>query len=168
MPYRLEENMDVYGSNGEKVGDVGKVVVGGETREPRFFVIEKGLLFKDDYLIPREAVTNVDDKGVHIKLTKDQVERLPKYEGRPPTPEEARRAYENLGGRRTGEGYHFENVPFTGATETTGTRGTEGTPYVITTEEYLILTPDERQQRGFRNEWEYESRGPGGGTRDRI
>lgn len=55
-------------------GKVDRVLVDDDTHELKGFVIRKGLLFTHDIMAPMDWVDHVDDKGVHLKLTKAQVE----------------------------------------------------------------------------------------------
>lgn len=158
--FRIREGMEVVGSTGEKLGRVGRVMVGGSTRQPRFFTIEKGLLFTKDYIVPREAITRVEGDRLVIPLQKDQIQRLPEYQNRAPTQEEVSRAYELLGARRS-EAWMFQQPPWQQgmAGTTTPARGTSNLPpqrpYYATSEEFLDLTPEERERQGYRSEWDY-------------
>lgn len=64
----LHEGMTVYGSDGEKIGDIASIQAG-------YFIIEKGWLFPEDVYVPESAVATVDeDEKVHLTLSKDEVE----------------------------------------------------------------------------------------------
>jgi uncharacterized protein (TIGR02271 family) len=64
----LHEGMTVYGSDGEKIGDIASV-------QPGYFIIEKGWLFPEDVYVPESAVATVDeDEKVHLTLSKDEAE----------------------------------------------------------------------------------------------
>ena len=64
---RVQTGTDVYGSDGEKIGDVAGIA-------DKYFVIEKGFLFTTDIYVPMSAITSVDDDRVTLAMTKDQVE----------------------------------------------------------------------------------------------
>lgn len=64
---RVQTGTDVYGSDGEKIGDVAGIA-------DNYFVIEKGFLFTTDIYVPMSAITSVDDDRVTLAMTKDQVE----------------------------------------------------------------------------------------------
>jgi uncharacterized protein (TIGR02271 family) len=64
---QIETGTSVYGSDGEKIGEVAEV-------SNDYFVIEKGFIFTTDLFVPMSAISGVDDDGVRLSMTKDQVE----------------------------------------------------------------------------------------------
>jgi len=62
---QLTTNMDVFGSDGEKVGTIVAV-------DPTYIVVEKGFFFPTDYYIPLTAISRVDANGVVLAVTKDE------------------------------------------------------------------------------------------------
>ena len=64
---QIETGTSVYGSDGEKIGDVAEV-------SNDYFVIEKGFIFTTDLYVPMSAIAGVDEDGVRLSMTKDQVE----------------------------------------------------------------------------------------------
>jgi uncharacterized protein (TIGR02271 family) len=64
---QVETGATVYGSDGEKIGEVSSVA-------NDYFVIEKGFFFTTDIFVPTSAIAGVDDDGVRLSLTKAQVE----------------------------------------------------------------------------------------------
>lgn len=64
---QIETGTDVYGSDGEKIGNVAGIA-------DNYFVIEKGFIFTTDIYVPMSAVAGVDDDRVTLSMTKDQVE----------------------------------------------------------------------------------------------
>jgi uncharacterized protein (TIGR02271 family) len=61
----LQNGMDVYGADGEKLGTIHEV-------RDNYFVIEKGFFFPKDYYIPLSAAEGVDpDNRVYLNVTKD-------------------------------------------------------------------------------------------------
>jgi uncharacterized protein (TIGR02271 family) len=60
------EGMNVYGSDGDKVGEVDAV-------EADYFVVRKGFFFPEDHYIPRNAVANFDEDNIYLSYTKDEV-----------------------------------------------------------------------------------------------
>ena len=63
----LELGASVYGSDGEKIGEIAEVQNG-------YFVIEKGFIFTTDLYIPTTAVVSRDDDGVRLSMTKGEIE----------------------------------------------------------------------------------------------
>jgi hypothetical protein len=61
---QINPGVDVFGSDGKKVGKVIAV-------DTLYVTVERGLLSKSDYYVPVSAVNNVNDEGVYLKLTKD-------------------------------------------------------------------------------------------------
>jgi hypothetical protein len=59
---------EVYGSDGDKVGNVAAVY-------PAYIVVEKGYLFPTDYSIPRSAIGSVDCDRIYLTSTKDAASR---------------------------------------------------------------------------------------------
>lgn len=66
---------EVFGNDGEKVGNVSAVY-------PAYFVVEKGFFFPSDYSIPIEAVAGVDGERVHLLVTKDEALHSDWHSGR--------------------------------------------------------------------------------------
>lgn len=64
---QIETGTTVYGSDNEKIGDVASV---GDDH----FVIEKGFILTTDIYVPMSAVAAVDNDGIRLTITKDQVE----------------------------------------------------------------------------------------------
>lgn len=56
--------MDVFGSDGEKVGSIDAV-------EQDYFVVRKGWFFPEDHYIPFSAVNNWDEEAVYLNVTRD-------------------------------------------------------------------------------------------------
>lgn len=64
----LHEGMTVYGSDGEKIGDIASIQSG-------YFIIEKGWLFPEDVYVPESAIASVDaEEKVYLTLSKDEAE----------------------------------------------------------------------------------------------
>lgn len=64
---QIQTGTDVYGSDGEKIGDVAGVA-------NSYFIIEKGFLFTTDIYVPMSAVSSLDEDGIRLNLTKDEIE----------------------------------------------------------------------------------------------
>jgi len=61
----ISGGMDVFGSDGEKVGSVAGV-------EGDYVVVSKGFFFPTDYYIPTSAINSADGEGVYLNVTKDE------------------------------------------------------------------------------------------------
>ena len=60
---------DVYGSDGEKIGDVGDV-------GSNYLMLTKGFLFTKDIYIPTSAITSIDQDRVYLNVAKDQIDGM--------------------------------------------------------------------------------------------
>lgn len=67
--WTVEPGWDVYGSDGEKIGNVADI-------ETHYFRVEKGWLFKTDIYVPATAITDSSDGSVYLNTTKDRVEDM--------------------------------------------------------------------------------------------
>ncbi len=65
----ISNGWDVYGSDGDKIGDVNEV-------GSNYVLVTKGFLFTKDIYIPTSAVTGVEQDRVYVNFTKDQVDTL--------------------------------------------------------------------------------------------
>lgn len=65
--WRIEHGWDVFGADGEKVGDVAEVY-------GNYFLIEKGFLFKTSLYVPFSAVTGVEHDRVYLNVSKAEIE----------------------------------------------------------------------------------------------
>ena len=64
---QMETGWDVYGSDGEKVGDVADI-------GPNYFIVEKGFLFPTDLYVPTSAIQSIEHDEVRLSMTKSQIE----------------------------------------------------------------------------------------------
>lgn len=74
----LEEGVDVYTSDGEKVGDVDQVVTEGD--RVTHFIVSKGLFFKEHKLVPTMWIRTVAEGAIRLGVSSEYMERLPDYE----------------------------------------------------------------------------------------
>ena len=66
---RIQQGTNVYGSDGDKVGDVAEV-------GSNYVLVQKGWLFTRDIYIPTSAISSVDEDGVYLNIPKDQVNSM--------------------------------------------------------------------------------------------
>ncbi|MDP9379227.1 MAG: DUF2382 domain-containing protein [Chloroflexota bacterium] len=66
---QVQNGWDVYGSDGEKIGDVNDV-------GPNYLLVTKGFLFTKDIYIPPSAITGIEQDRVYINVAKDQVDSM--------------------------------------------------------------------------------------------
>jgi|SRR3954451_7622935 hypothetical protein len=67
--WRFKEGDEVCSADDHKLGKVVRFVP--DMVSPTHLVVEKGLLFKHDYVIPVNAVTNYEGDTIYLNLTKD-------------------------------------------------------------------------------------------------
>jgi hypothetical protein len=65
--WHIEEGEDVIGTCGHKVGEVMDV-------EGDYIVVEKGFFITEDLYVPKEAIAGHDKHGVHLNVTKHDVD----------------------------------------------------------------------------------------------
>jgi len=63
--WNFREGTEVVGADGDKVGKVIGV-------RQRYFVVEKGFFFPNDYYIPTSAIANYDGDKIYLTVTKDE------------------------------------------------------------------------------------------------
>jgi hypothetical protein len=63
----IELGTPVYGSDGQKIGDVAEI-------QPHWFVIEKGFIFTKDLYFPMSAIDGEHDDGIRLNMTKPEIE----------------------------------------------------------------------------------------------
>jgi uncharacterized protein YrrD len=71
--------MDVYAQNDAHVGKVDRIIVARSGGAVQSLVIHKGFFFSRDVFVPLEHVRSVEDDGVHLSLTKAQLDQLPEF-----------------------------------------------------------------------------------------
>ena len=75
----VKMGMPVHASDGE-TGRVDDVLANDETGQPQYLVIDAGGFFTGDVVVPFAGVRNVDDGGVWLTLTRDEVKHAPVYD----------------------------------------------------------------------------------------
>jgi hypothetical protein len=75
----IKLGMDVFASDG-RTGRVDDILASTETGQPAFVVVKAGGLFASDVVVPFESVQNVDDAGVWLTLTREQVQRCEPFD----------------------------------------------------------------------------------------
>ncbi len=62
----IQHGWDVYGSDGEKVGDVAEV-------GSNYLLVQKGLFFTKDYYVPTSAISSVEQDEVRLNLASSDI-----------------------------------------------------------------------------------------------
>lgn len=63
----LTTGTTVYGSDGEKIGDISEVATG-------YFTVKEGVILTSEMHFPTSLVAGVDDDGVRLTISKSEVE----------------------------------------------------------------------------------------------
>lgn len=75
-----KKGVDVVNSSGDKIGDLERVVINPRTNEVTHLVVEKGLLFTEDKVIPVEYVASATEDRVTVVDSKLEADDLPDFE----------------------------------------------------------------------------------------
>lgn len=100
-PSQLQKGWDVFGSGGDKVGDIEEVY-------DDYMVVSRGFLFTTERYIPLWAVTSAGDGRVYLNVTKDEIDSRgwdsPDAVARSTRPGAGEMRGRESGSRLTGEG----------------------------------------------------------------
>jgi uncharacterized protein (TIGR02271 family) len=66
--WEIDHGWDVFGADGDKVGDVADV-------QNNYITVSKGFIFKTDMYIPVSAISNVEHDRVYLNVSKNDIER---------------------------------------------------------------------------------------------
>ncbi len=78
----IKRGADVFTADGRKVGDVERIVLNPVTREVTHIVVDKGLMFAEDQVIPFDWIESAEGDRVtlSVSLSEEDIETLPVYE----------------------------------------------------------------------------------------
>jgi uncharacterized protein YrrD len=77
----LEKNATVISADDEHVGDVAEVFSNQETDRITHLVISRGLLFKEERLIPVSWIDKVEEEKIYLAVESSVLDRLHPYDG---------------------------------------------------------------------------------------
>jgi uncharacterized protein YrrD len=78
---KLTKDARIISVEGEDIGNLNRFVIHPRTKQVTHIVFEKGLLTKEEYVIPMQLVDHVDEKGIHLSaLPAEDSEALPVFE----------------------------------------------------------------------------------------
>jgi uncharacterized protein YrrD len=63
-----------------KIGKVVRVVVGREHQEITHLVVQRGLLFHEQFVMPGSMIESIDDEGILVTGRDEALQQLPRYE----------------------------------------------------------------------------------------
>jgi sporulation protein YlmC with PRC-barrel domain len=75
LQYKRLFGMDVYESDGSKIGSTGEVYLDRQTGDPEWISVKTGLFGTKETLVPLEGATVSDDRIV-VPFGKDQVKTV--------------------------------------------------------------------------------------------
>ena len=75
----LSEGMDVW-TGDEQAGTLAGVRLHPRTEQVSHIVVSRGWLFEEERLVPRAAIAAVDDRGVHLRVSPDELRTLPRVD----------------------------------------------------------------------------------------
>ena len=78
----IEEGSTVKSRDGEKLGEVHRLVFDAESGRPTMLVIRKGFLFTEDVEVPVGLISSVDDDVVYLDARHDEVEQRLRHPAR--------------------------------------------------------------------------------------
>jgi uncharacterized protein YrrD len=77
---KIHEDAKVLSSEGKTVGELDRVVVDPKTKEVTHLVVEQGILFTEDRVVPMSMVQTSDEEKITLRATADELEELPEFE----------------------------------------------------------------------------------------
>ncbi len=79
MTLQIHENATVYTADMEKVGSVKRVVIDALTQQTTHIVVRKGLIFREDRVVPVAAIAKATEARIDLDPECD-VEQFPPFE----------------------------------------------------------------------------------------
>lgn len=76
----IPEGTNVYSLDDDHVGDVYSVHMDKQNNHLTHFIISQGLLFKDYKMIPTFWIEEVNQDGIHLAVSTEQLKALPAFE----------------------------------------------------------------------------------------
>lgn len=71
---------EVLSSDGESVGKLSRVVLDPRTRKVGYLIVERGMLFTEDKVVPMDFVEGVREGKVHLNANKEGLDRLDTFD----------------------------------------------------------------------------------------
>ena len=69
----IGEGSDVVDRDGEKVGEVARLVFDPDGHRLTSFVVRKGFIFTEDRELPASAITHIDDGVLYLRVSKHEL-----------------------------------------------------------------------------------------------
>ncbi len=77
---RLVKGADVYSAGGDKLGTLNRVIIDPNTRKVTHLVVEKGLLFNTNKLIPIEQVDQQNEEKIILTSSEQDLKKFEDFE----------------------------------------------------------------------------------------
>jgi uncharacterized protein YrrD len=77
---QFKANAEVVTTNGDKVGEIDRVVIDPKTDTITHIVIREGFLFTSDKVVPVDWITVTSKDTIVLNASKDKVDTLPDFE----------------------------------------------------------------------------------------
>jgi sporulation protein YlmC with PRC-barrel domain len=76
----FERGSEVFSSEGESIGRLRRVVIDPATKKVAALIVERGLLFTEEKLVPLTLVDRVEDDRVILSSSKAGLAELDRFE----------------------------------------------------------------------------------------
>jgi uncharacterized protein YrrD len=76
---RFDLGTHVYTEDGHQVGKIDRIVLAESGGAVQSLVVHKGHFFTRDVLVPLDTIATVNELGVYLRLSRDQVGKLPDF-----------------------------------------------------------------------------------------
>ncbi|HEX5838261.1 MAG TPA: PRC-barrel domain-containing protein [Anaerolineales bacterium] len=77
---RLIKGADVYSANGDKLGSLGRVIIDPKSHEVTHIVVEKGMLFTTNKLVPIDNIEPRNEEMIILTSSERDLEELQDFE----------------------------------------------------------------------------------------
>lgn len=77
---KIKEGARVESSKGEHIGSVTRAIIDPRSKEITHVVVGKGVLFREDRVIPAEFIVESDDEQLILDREGDDLEKFPEFE----------------------------------------------------------------------------------------
>lgn len=76
---RVDLGATVYGSDGDKVGSVGRIVLDTKSKDIQQFIVEHGFLGTGDKLVDIDMVNRVEGEDVYLTINSEEFKELSEF-----------------------------------------------------------------------------------------
>jgi uncharacterized protein YrrD len=76
----LQNNAVVYSSQGNKIGNLSRIVIDPKNKAVTHLVVGKGLLSDEAKVVPISSVVKIEEMSINLQISDEGFERLPDFE----------------------------------------------------------------------------------------